>query len=43
MDIEDWKEMLEEEGERHTIRNMQESGLDSVEINKILTEINELN
>lgn len=39
MDIYEYKEMLEIEGERHFIRNMKESGLSTEEINELLEEI----
>ena len=42
MDIYEYKEMLEIEGERHFIRNMKESGLSSEEINDLLEEIHNI-
>lgn len=39
MDIYDYKEMIETEGERHTVRNMRESGMSDKEINTMLDDI----
>lgn len=42
MDIYEYKQMLEAEGERCFIRNMKESGLSSEEINGLLEEIHNI-
>lgn len=39
MEYDDWEEMLITEGERHTIRCMEESGMLQEEIEEILEEI----